>query len=235
MAHELIQDQFTEVFELLFLIKGKIGIGYRIFNDVFLGVALTERQMMNNYAMIHNKVSEFLYKPVSENIEGLALRRETFNNLIEEDFWKRALPLWSEQYVNKIQKPINEHRNEMAKKFTNRIDYVDLSAFGVGIDLSNNQNEEIVDYDMLKEKYSGTGKLYNKLESLNKVLDNFKDQLCNLSVKYDHRMEKVMGKDTKMDQFQKRLTKKLFEWEWNKIHMKNNIGYRNGTYILYIY
>ena len=151
--------------------------------------------------MIHNKVSEFLYKPVSENIEGLALRRETFNNLIEEDFWKRALPLWSEQYVNKIQKPINEHRNEMAKKFTNRIDYVDLSAFGVGIDLSNNQNEEIVDYDMLKEKYSGTGKLYNKLESLNKVLDNFKDQLCNLSVKYDHRMEKTIGKDTKPDQF----------------------------------
>ena len=89
----------------------------------------------------------------------------------------------------------------MAKKFTNRIDYVDLSAFGVGIDLSNNQNEEIVDYDMLKEKYSGTGKLYNKLESLNKVLDNFKDQLCNLSVKYDHRMEKTIGKDTKPDQF----------------------------------
>lgn len=90
----------------MFLVKGKIGIGYRIFNDVFLGVALTERQMMNGYAMIHNKVSEFLYKPVSENIEGLALRRETFNNLIEEDFWKRALPLWSEQYVNNIQKPI---------------------------------------------------------------------------------------------------------------------------------
>lgn len=88
----------------------------------------------------------------------------------------------------------------MAKKFTNRIDYVDLSAFGVGIDLtSGNQNEELVDYDQLVDKYSGTGKLYNKLESLNKVLDNFKDQLCNLSVKYDQRMEKVIGKDIKLD------------------------------------
>lgn len=106
MSPEPIQDQFTEVFELLFLTKGKVGIGYRIFNEVFLGVALKERKMMNDYAMIHNKVSEFLYKPVSENIEGLALRRETFNALISEKFWKRALPLWSKNYVKNIQKPI---------------------------------------------------------------------------------------------------------------------------------
>jgi len=50
-------------------------------------MALKERQMMNDYAMVNNKVSEFLYKPVSEFIEGLALRRETFNDLREEKFW----------------------------------------------------------------------------------------------------------------------------------------------------
>ena len=38
---------------------------------------------MNDYAIIHNKVSEFLYKPIVENVEGLALRRETFRNIIK--------------------------------------------------------------------------------------------------------------------------------------------------------
>ena len=37
--------------------------------------------MVNDYAMINNKVSEFLYKPISEIVEGVALRRETFKNL----------------------------------------------------------------------------------------------------------------------------------------------------------
>jgi len=49
----------------------------------------------------------------------------------------------------------------MAKKFSNRIDYVDLSAFGIGIDNGKNFVEEIIDYDSLIEKYTGTGKLYN--------------------------------------------------------------------------
>ena len=42
-------------------------------------------------------------------------------------------------YEEKIQKPILCHRKEMAKKFANRVDYVDLSAFGVGI--NNNANQ----------------------------------------------------------------------------------------------
>lgn len=163
----VVQDQFTEVFELFFLIKGQIGVGYRIFNDVFLGMALKERRIMNDYAMIHNKVSEFLYQPIVEVVEGLALRRETFNHLIKNKFWKRTLHLWSEQYQKKIQKPVQDHRTEMAKRFTNRVDYVDLSAFGVGITSNNNLTEKIIDYDVLIDKYSGTGKLYSKLEKVN--------------------------------------------------------------------
>ena len=129
--------------------------------------------MVNDYAMIHNKVSEFLYKPIVEVVEGLALRRETFKNLREDKFWKRALPLWSKMYVEKIQKPIQCHRKEMAKKFANRVDYVDLSAFGVGIDNKTNQTQNMVDYDALAEKYSGTGKLYTKLEEINRITDFF--------------------------------------------------------------
>lgn len=31
-----------------------------------------------------------------------------------------------------IQDPLHEHRDEMASKFENRIDYVDISAYGIG-------------------------------------------------------------------------------------------------------
>lgn len=39
----IIQDQFEEVFELFYIMNGKVGVGYRIFNDVFLGIAMGDR------------------------------------------------------------------------------------------------------------------------------------------------------------------------------------------------
>lgn len=81
----------------------------------------------------------------------------------------------------------------MAKKFSNRIDYVDLSAFGVGIGNGKNFVEEIVDYDKLVDKYTGTGKLYNKLSNLNGIMDKFKFELRKLSKRYDKRIGNVLG------------------------------------------
>jgi len=48
---------------------------------------------MNDFAIIHNKVSEFLYKPITEKLEGLGLRREVFRELTQNKFWKRTLKL----------------------------------------------------------------------------------------------------------------------------------------------
>jgi|TARA_B110000285_G_C15108415_1_gene609478 hypothetical protein len=48
---------------------------------------------MNDYAIIHNKVSEFLYKPITEKLEGLGLRREVFRKLAGGKFWRRTLKL----------------------------------------------------------------------------------------------------------------------------------------------
>ena len=48
--------------------KGKVGVGYRIFNKIFYGMALQPRHAVNDYAMLRNKVSEFLYQPADENI-----------------------------------------------------------------------------------------------------------------------------------------------------------------------
>ena len=38
----------------------------------------------------------------------------------------------AKRYKFIIQEPLHEHRDEMASKFENRIDYVDISAYGVG-------------------------------------------------------------------------------------------------------
>ena len=57
-------------------------------------MSIGERRMVNDYAMIKNKVSEFLYKPISDVVEGCVLRRDTFKKIRTELFWNRALPLW---------------------------------------------------------------------------------------------------------------------------------------------
>ena len=38
-----------------------------------------------------------------------------------------------------IQTPLHEHRIEMSKKFENRVDYVDITAYGVGIEKNESQ------------------------------------------------------------------------------------------------
>lgn len=40
---ELIQDQDVEVYEVFYIIRGKVGVGYRLFNEIFLGMALSVR------------------------------------------------------------------------------------------------------------------------------------------------------------------------------------------------
>lgn len=37
-----------------------------------------------------------------------------------------------------MQDPINEHREEMSKKFKNRVDYIDIAAYGISkVDLDD--------------------------------------------------------------------------------------------------
>lgn len=75
---ELIQDQDVEVYEVFYIIRGKVGVGYRLFNEIFLGTALSVRQVINDYAMLTGKVSEYLYMPIIEHVNGLVLRRKAF-------------------------------------------------------------------------------------------------------------------------------------------------------------
>jgi hypothetical protein len=47
-------------------------------------------------------------------------------------FKKNYSKPWCRGYVQTIKKPVEEHRAMTADKFKNRVDYVDMSAFGVG-------------------------------------------------------------------------------------------------------
>ena len=118
--------------------NGSVGVGYRLFNEIFFGVSLvmskTKRIIspINDYSCISNKSSEFLYQPI-EKAEALAIRREDFNTMLDEDpTAKKLKPFIAQNYKVTIQDPMHLHRDEMASKFESRIDYVDISAYGVG-------------------------------------------------------------------------------------------------------
>lgn len=99
---DIFQEQFDEVFELNFIMSGKVGVGYRLFNEVIMGHVIKERETVNDYAIIRNKVSEFLYQPIIENVETYAIKRKVLNELLEDNFWKKFVPIWIRTYERKI-------------------------------------------------------------------------------------------------------------------------------------
>jgi hypothetical protein len=90
--------------------KGTIGVGYRLFNEIFLGMALHSASVLNDYAMIKNKVSEFLYQPIIDNVHTLAIRKENYLNLLKDPFWTIYQTKWSKHYIESIRKPVSMHR-----------------------------------------------------------------------------------------------------------------------------
>ena len=85
---DLIQDQWDEIFEVVYVMKGSVGVGYRLFNETFFGVRLmmtNEKKIsagINDYGCLENKCSEFLYTPI-EMTEALAIRKFHFTNVID--------------------------------------------------------------------------------------------------------------------------------------------------------
>lgn len=80
---------------------------------------------INDYSCLHNKCSEFLFKAL-EPTEALAMRRENFNNMMEDPATSKLKVEIARVYRYVVQEPIHEHRDEMAQKFKNRIDYVNI-------------------------------------------------------------------------------------------------------------
>lgn len=85
----MIQDQYAEIFEVVYIQKGAVGVGYRLFEEIFYGarIAMSAQNKkisaINDYSCLHNKCSEFLFTPL-EPTEALAVRRENFNIAMED-------------------------------------------------------------------------------------------------------------------------------------------------------
>lgn len=133
---DVIQDQYDEVFEVLYIMKGRVGVGYRLYNEQAFGVVLQRGHVVNDYAVMTQRVSEFRYEVIIEpQVDGLAIRRIEFVKLLESQYWERMAISWQTNYQRRIQAPMVEHREDVAEKFagTHSEKLCPVSAFGVGV------------------------------------------------------------------------------------------------------
>ena len=107
---------------MVYITKGAVGIGYRLFNEVFFGMQILMSKskkiisVINDYSCLNNKCSEFLYQPI-DHVEGFGMRREHFNRVMEDPQAKLLKIEIARNYKYTLQEPLHEHRNEMASKF----------------------------------------------------------------------------------------------------------------------
>ena len=150
-------------------------VGYRLFNDIFYAKNLNHHAVIGDFASVYNKVSEFLYAP-QEMVEGFSIKREYFLEIINDKSGKHIRAKIEKIYKKKIREPVVQHRDIQARKFQTRIDYVDLSAFGVGVNFDDfdhyKADVDKVDY-ILKKYCSKYGRIMHKLEDIEKNCDKY--------------------------------------------------------------
>ena len=81
-------------------------------------------------------MSEFIYKP-HEQVIGFAIKKDKFVQVLDDGLGKKLIPKIVKNYTDLIREPVQKHREITARKFQTRIDYVDLSAFGVGVNFDD--------------------------------------------------------------------------------------------------
>lgn len=100
----------------------------------------------------------------------------------------------------------------MSKKFAQRIDYVDLAAFGVGVATDDKDHfaegskaieETIMQYS------SSYGRLIQRLERIDKSFQLYEYSLSAMAKRYDERMRNQILNE-KYDKYQLELVQKMF-------------------------
>jgi hypothetical protein len=192
---ELIQEQFQEVYEVFFTTGGSILIGYRIFNEQFYAKQIGENTtVIGDFSCIQNKVSEFLYES-HEYTCGFAIKRNAFITIMNSNTGKKLQQKVQNKYVYEIRNVVNQHRLIMGKKFKSRIDYVDLTVFGVNHkfddkDIFAEKSNEITDQ---VQKYSSAyGRLNLRLSCIDNYLRQYEYRMSALSTRYDERMKSII-------------------------------------------
>lgn len=118
LRNSIVQEQYEEIFEVLFLTKGLVGIGYRLFNEPFFGkqiLVTKDRRILsviNDYSSLENKCSEFLYRAIDAS-EALAVRKENFNEVIFKSYYgKKLMKAITKRYKKEVQAELYEHRDD---------------------------------------------------------------------------------------------------------------------------
>ena len=84
---EMIQDQYEEVHEVVFIQRGQVAIGYRLFNETFYGKRMRLQDgrngtsTINDYSCLYNKCSEFLYRPIDQ-VHAFATRIDNYSRVM---------------------------------------------------------------------------------------------------------------------------------------------------------
>lgn len=195
---------------------GSVGVGYRLFNEIFYGLSIIMSKNkriiapINDYSCLSNKSSEFLYKPI-EKVEALAIRKPFFNELMEESTANKMRLFMAKNYKQVIQEPMHHHRDEMASKFENKIDYIDISAYGIGkvnveTDKKQSKHGEGSESSMSDIDDAQT-RTFNKIQGLDKRLKSIGLGIASLAENHDDVM-KMMLKKRPVDNFQRHIIKK---------------------------
>jgi hypothetical protein len=122
---------------VVFVTKGSVAVGYRIFSEMFFGKQITMSKnkkvisVINDYSCINYKCSEFLYKAI-DFTEALAMRQRNFKEVIKLPRGRKLKPDIANKYKYEIQEPLHEHRNEIIRRFQNRIDYINIEGYRIG-------------------------------------------------------------------------------------------------------
>lgn len=120
---------------------------------------------------------------------------------------------------------MHAHRDVEARKFKTRIDYVDLSAFGVNVEIDD-ADYHMEDSRKIEEaikKYSNPYyKVSEALESLDTSLTRIIYNLCALARRYDEKLDLLINEELLVDRYQRELFMKHFQPEEYKKMMKEN-------------
>ena len=109
-----------------------------------------------------------------------------------------------------------------ARKFQSRIDYVDLSAFGVGVKFDDIDHFKLGvaeierKISMFSNKY---GRLVQHLKELNNIMDTLMYRLCAMAERYDERMDMIIKTSQSeenfdsVDDYQRQVLEKTYNYQ----------------------
>jgi hypothetical protein len=167
--------------------------------------------VINDYSCLYNKCSEFLYQPI-DHADAFAIRRGNYESVMRESIGKKLRGKIAKAYKYIIQEPLHEHRDEMAQKYQNRIDYVNLEAYGAGkvnLKSQGDFSEEEMDEFNLDAQTNTQARILNKIGGFAKKTDAICESLSGLAFRQDEGILRLAGM-IRNDDYQNILLNKVY-------------------------